>query len=309
MVEVYINVYFTLGKQNRGMSVVNAYQHLAGRPLTHIEIDQSFVLGWCIEWLQAFFLVADDIMDNSSMRRGKPCWYKQEHVGSIAINDSFLIESCIYLILKKHFRHHPQYINIVELFHEITFHTEIGQTLDLITSSSAKVRYELFNFARYSAIVKYKTAYYSFYLPIALALYMRGVLSSQAHYEAKTILLKMGEYFQIQDDFLDCFGDSSIIGKVGTDIEEGKCSWLAVKAMEIMTEEQTRSFKANYGLNDVESVRMIKEVYVDLGIPKLFKDYETSSYNELCLMIETRCNSLPKQLFFDFLNKIYGRSR
>eukprot|EP00800_Vazella_pourtalesii_P014238 TRINITY_DN3581_c0_g2_i3.p1 TRINITY_DN3581_c0_g2~~TRINITY_DN3581_c0_g2_i3.p1 ORF type:complete len:137 (+),score=7.35 TRINITY_DN3581_c0_g2_i3:36-446(+) len=65
------------GKQNRGMSVVNAYQHLAGRPLTHIEIDQSFVLGWCIEWLQAFFLVADDIMDNSSMRRGKPCWYKQ----------------------------------------------------------------------------------------------------------------------------------------------------------------------------------------------------------------------------------------
>lgn len=37
---------------------------------------QAQVVGWCIEWLQASFLVWDDIMDESVTRRGQPCWYK-----------------------------------------------------------------------------------------------------------------------------------------------------------------------------------------------------------------------------------------
>jgi len=36
----------------------------------------AMAVGWCIEWLQAYFLVADDIMDESITRRGQPCWYK-----------------------------------------------------------------------------------------------------------------------------------------------------------------------------------------------------------------------------------------
>ena len=77
-------------------------------------------------------------MDQSPMRRGKPCWYLnvrtvfcalcastlnavhlQKGVGLIAINDSFLIESTIYKILKKYFKSDPYYINVVELFHEV----------------------------------------------------------------------------------------------------------------------------------------------------------------------------------------------
>ena len=67
-------------------------------------------VGWCIEWLQAFFLVADDMMDHSITRRGQPCWYKVPKVGLNACNDCIVLEACIYKILKKHTKQLPCYV-------------------------------------------------------------------------------------------------------------------------------------------------------------------------------------------------------
>ncbi|KOM26545.1 hypothetical protein LR48_Vigan292s000200 [Vigna angularis] len=60
------------------------------------------------------------------------------------------------------------------------------------------------------------------------------------HVDVKNILVEMGTYFQVPDDYLDCFGDPDTIGKIGTDIEDFKCSWLVAKALKLSNEQQKK---------------------------------------------------------------------
>ena len=204
----------------------------SGKNLSTRAHFEARVLGWCVEWLQAFFLVADDLMDSSVTRRGQPCWYRVDGVGVIAINDSLILEQALFLLLERHVSHRPYYHRVMELFHEVTTQTCMGQLLDLTTQPpGAAPDLEKFTTARYKLIVKYKTAFYTFFLPVALGMHMAGVTDEHCFAEARKVCCELGEYFQIQDDFLDCYGDPAVIGKIGTDIQDNKCSWLVVRAL------------------------------------------------------------------------------
>jgi farnesyl diphosphate synthase len=95
-------------------------------------------------------------------------------------------------------------------------------------------------FLRHQLIVIYKTAYYSFYLPVALGMRYAGIYSDEAYATALSILIPIGEYFQVQDDYLDCFGTPEQIGKVGTDILDNKCSWNVNIALQRANEKQRK---------------------------------------------------------------------
>ncbi|XP_030013819.1 farnesyl pyrophosphate synthase isoform X2 [Sphaeramia orbicularis] len=298
------------GKRNRGLSVIGSLRELVpSTELTQDTVQHALLIGWCIELLQAFFLVADDIMDASVTRRGQPCWYKKDGIGMDAINDSFLLEGSIYRLLRRHCRDKHYYFNLLELFTETSFQTELGQALDLMTAPPGQIDLNRFTMERYKAIVKYKTAFYSFYLPVAAAMYMAGIKSEEEHNNAKHILLEMGEFFQIQDDYLDCYGDPAVTGKIGTDIQDNKCSWLVVTALEIMTPEQRAELEACYGQHDEASVEKVKALYSALEMPTLYRKYEEQSYQRLQKLIACHAQNLPHSVFLNFAKKIYKRNK
>lgn len=302
------------GKLNRGVTVVAVHRTLtqasANRDLTDEEVAKASVLGWAIEFLQAFFLVADDLMDASKTRRGQPCWYKLPHVKNIAINDSFLLESYVFTMLKTHFGKETYYLQLLELFLQVVQKTEFGQLLDLTSQDEDSDEIDLTKFTldRYKKIVKYKTAFYTFYLPVAIGMITSRVEEEEAYDLAKTICCQMGEYFQIQDDYLDCFGDPEVIGKVGTDIQDNKCSWLVVQALDRVTPEQRKILEDNYGQWDDDKVAAVKALYNELNLVKVFEDYEEASYKSIQEALD-KVTLMPRDVFELLLKKIYKRSK
>ncbi|KAG8429228.1 hypothetical protein GDO86_018014 [Hymenochirus boettgeri] len=248
-------------------------------------------------------------MDNSVTRRGQPCWYRKEGIGLEAVNDSFLLESSIYCILRRYCRGKPYYLNLLELFLETSYLTELGQALDLITAQPGKVDLNRYTEKRYKAIVKYKTAFYSFYLPVAAAMYMAGIDGEEEHRNAKTILLEMGEFFQIQDDYLDCYGDPSVTGKIGTDIQDNKCGWLVVEALKRVSPEQRKVLEENYGQNDPEKVQGVKQLYEELDLASVYRQNEEESYQRLQLLISQHSHNLSREIFLGLAGKIYKRQK
>ncbi|CAE7564773.1 ERG20, partial [Symbiodinium pilosum] len=257
------------GKMNRGLMVVESGKVIMksqGREPTDDDLKKLAVLGWCIEWLQAWLLVADDFMDSSETRRGQVCWYKKEGVDEIAINDAFLLEMLVFRVLKRHFWTEPYYMDLVDLFMETTFQTECGQLLDLQCKNLGLAD---FTYKRWELIVKYKTAFYSFYLPVALAMLVTGVRDKKAFDTAREALLLMGIYFQAQDDYLDAFASPEELGKVGTDIQDKKCSWLFAHAYHEQSTPEAKSFlDEHYGKCEVgsEEEEKIKDIYRELGL-------------------------------------------
>nr|BBU53604.1 farnesyl diphosphate synthase 2 [Lithospermum erythrorhizon] len=295
------------GKCNRGLSVIDSYRLLKEeKELSEDEIFLACVIGWCIEWLQAYFLVLDDIMDNSHTRRGQPCWFRQPKVGMIAVNDGILLRNHIGQILKKHFRDKPYYADLLDLFNEVECQTACGQMIDLITTHLGQNDLSKYSLDDHRRIVVYKTAFYSFYLPVACALLMAGE-NLDDHSNAKNILLEMGNYFQVQDDYLDCFGDPEVIGKIGTDIEDYKCSWLVVKAMELCNKEQMKLLNENYGKDDPSCVAKVKDLYNTLKLQDVYLEYERKSYEKLNEEIEAHPSRAVQAVLKSFLAKIYKR--
>lgn len=315
---------------NRGLAAVEATLLFADVSVDEARdcglLQRAFIVGWAVEIVQAFFLMADDIMDRSSTRRGKPCWYRVPAVDSKAVNDAILLESLVFRLIERSFGAQTALLHaLLRLFREAIYATEIGQLLDTFHSDAFDAAD--FTIELYQSIVRSKTSFYSFVLPV-LCGHLVGIThatgaqggdldavlmaaSQSSDLDAlKSVLLDLGEVFQVQDDFLDCFGDPAITGKIGTDIEDGKCSWLAVKALELASPTQRHTFVTNYARKDDAAARnVIIALYGELQLKEAYKFHERFLFDR----VEERKLALSSanhvQIVDFFIERIFQRQK
>ncbi|KYM94885.1 Farnesyl pyrophosphate synthase [Cyphomyrmex costatus] len=298
------------GKKTRAYVLIIAYKLLAPNDqLTEENIRLVRILAWCLELLQAYFLVIDDILDRSLLRRGKQCWYRYNDIGPAAINDGVLLQTAVYYLIKKYFKEKDYYVNLLDMFYDIGFKTIIGQSLDsLSTNFDKKPNLDLFTMNQYISIVKYKTSYYSFVMPIIAAMYIAGIKDQVMFRQVKTISFKMGLLFQVQNDYLDLFGKFGVCGKDGTDIQEGKCTWFVVLALQRVTPEQRKILEECYGDSDPEKVQRVKQLFTDLDLPNTYFIHEEETYNLLKEYIQQMSCGISHSLFLNLLRKLYHKT-
>jgi len=303
------------GKCYRGGLVLNTVKHLCqrnGSPPNEEQKQQAMACAWAIEALQACFLVADDVMDASSTRRGKPCWYKIPEVQLDAVNDSLILESFVFFLVKHAFGSNmAMYCAMYDLYRETSFQTQLGQMLDLTSQpQGVKDPALLTNFTleNYTRIITYKTAFYSFYLPIAAGLIICGC-PPETFAIARDICIQLGVKFQIQDDFLDCFGDFDILGKIGTDIKDHKLTWLCAMALSLFSAEQRQEFERHYGHEGKEDEDAVRALYEAVDLPNLYLTQEQESFDSISSSIASHAEAVPPAVFREILDKIHLRQK
>jgi len=295
---------------NFGLSVVDTVEILRGERLEGEEYRKAAILGWSLELLQAYFLVADDMMDASVTRNGRPCWYRVEGVNNVAINDACMLESALYHLLKRHFRKESYYIDLLELFHDTTYRTEMGGLIDLVTAPEDRVDLSKFSLERYGLTIVYKTANFSC-LPVALAMHFHGITDPKQFALAQKILIPLGEYFQVQNDYLDCFAPPEKLGKIGTDILENKNTWVVNVALQHATPAQRQILDENYGRKDSECEQRVKEIFTAVGVEAKYQAFEQAAYKKIMGLVETipaEGGELKRGVFTAYLSKFFGSS-
>ena len=155
---------YLINFNSSGLSLVKFHRSL--EPSRSAQADkEAMICAWCLEILHAAFLVADDMMDRSTTRRGKACWHL---VTDTAPNDVFLLELLVFHLVDKYFAASPKYVSILALLHDTVMQSILGQNMDI--KMNLRQNRQSFTPHTYASIAEHKTSYYTFYQPVALAM-------------------------------------------------------------------------------------------------------------------------------------------
>lgn len=212
------------------------------------------------ELFHNFTLIHDDIMDEAPLRRGKATVHSKWNLNTgILSGDAMLI-----LAYQQLASYNPELqADLMALFSKTALEVCEGQEYDVAFEQLPAV-----SESAYLKMIQFKTA-----VLVAAALKM-GALIGAADSESAELFydfgLALGTAFQIQDDYLDAFGDPETFGKqVGGDILENKKTYLVVKLQELGSIEQRQALDHWYGANahasSEEKVAEVKQLFTESG--------------------------------------------
>lgn len=222
--------------------------------------EETLPAALAVEIFHNFSLVHDDIMDEAPLRRGKATVHKKWNLNAAILSgDAMLIEAYRQLARCGNDLLHQ----LLELFNTTAAEVCLGQQYDMDFEREGEVSEE-----RYIEMITLKTA-----VLLGCSLKMGAMIAGASQEDAERLYrfgLAAGVGFQIQDDYLDAFGDPEQFGKqVGGDILADKKTLLSTAAMHLADGDMKRRladfFSGNSHASPEEKVRQVREIYMAVG--------------------------------------------
>ena len=241
------------GKRLRPVMVLMATE------LFGTDYSKAMDAALAIEVFHNFSLVHDDIMDDAPLRRGKETVHEKWDISTgILSGDAMLITA--YQLFENY--HGDMFRSLAQLFSKTAIEVCEGQQYDVDFETRDDV-----SIPEYLQMIEYKTA-----VLVGAALKMGAIIAGASNQEQHNIYdfgKNLGIAFQLQDDYLDAFGDPKTFGKqVGGDIIENKKTYLYLRAVELGSPVQRKEILDLYSIhpqNPEEKVNSIKQIFVSSG--------------------------------------------
>lgn len=226
-----------------------------------------------IEVFHNFTLIHDDIMDDAPLRRGKDTVHEKWD-----LNTGILSGDAMLILAYQYFENYEPVVfhKLAKLFSKTALEVCDGQQLDVDFETRSDVTIE-----EYINMIRLKTS-----VLVAAALKMGALVSNTSETNANLIYefgLNLGLAFQLQDDYLDAFGNPETFGKqVGGDIMENKKTFLYLKSLEVANEQDRSKLQFYYNQKLADNSYKITEVlriFEQNDIPILIKE-QIQKYTE-----------------------------
>jgi len=255
-----------------------------------------------VEVFHNFSLVHDDIMDDAPLRRGKVTVHEKWN-----INTGILSGDTMLILAYQYFEHYEPVIfrNLAKLFSKTALEVCEGQQWDVDFEERNDV-----TIPEYLKMIEYKTA-----VLVAAAMKMGAIVAETSEKEADSIYdfgLNLGLAFQLQDDYLDAFGDPETFGKqVGGDIIENKKTYLYLKALEFSSSEKRTELQELFSLqleDNLDKIQTAKAIFNESGASKATQDaIEKYTFKAFETLEKMDLNSEKKSILRAFGENLMGR--
>ena len=244
-------------------------------------LQEALPVAAAVEMFHNFTLLHDDIMDNATVRRGKPSVYASwGNNVAILSGDAMMIYS--YRLL--HQAPAAKLHRIMDIFTTMALQVCEGQQYDMDFESLQKV-----SVVEYMRMIELKTS-----VLLAGSAMIGAVLGDASEEDCRRIYryaLELGLAFQQQDDLLDSYGTQEELGKrIGGDILEGKKTCLMLNAMSRANDadrETLRTTHLDETLSDDEKIARVKAIYDRYDIPHLINQQISVRFERALSILNT----------------------
>lgn len=230
---------------------------LMGNELFDAIHPDAWEVATAIELFHNFTLIHDDIMDAAPLRRGVPTVHAQYGNNTAILAGDVMLIMCYEYLNKINQAHKGR---ILSLFNKTALEVSEGQQLDMEFEQRANVRFE-----EYERMIELKTS-----VLLAASLKMGALLGGASAGNADHLYAfgrNLGIAFQVQDDYLDAFGDPARFGKqVGGDILANKKTFLMIYALENAGAENKERLHTLMQTNPPDKVQQVLEIFRDCGV-------------------------------------------